>query len=247
MRTLPFPRGAVKVKCHLSLEPPVTLFLEYFSIQVKQNYRAKLEKYSKDRPCLFPCRILSVRLKNHGAALDMESLPYEHVWRTHKISTRSLSQEAFSRQIGISKGSLGFYERNENLPNVDVILKICSKAGVGLEWLLTGEGPMRPEAACPPDEAPEREQVEPSCPEGAEAMAAKCPYCIRLENRLEVRLDRLEEERRELSSENRRLWKENAELRERCAHYEEREKRGDVLPLFDKPQGVLSSNRRGEG
>ena len=55
------------------------------------------------------------------------------------------SQDAFAKQLNISKGSLGFYERNENLPNVDVALKICSETGVTLEWLLTGSEPMRGE------------------------------------------------------------------------------------------------------
>lgn len=53
-----------------------------------------------------------------------------------------LSQEAFANLIQVSKGSLGFYERDENLPNTDVVLKICSTTGVRIEWLLTGEGPM---------------------------------------------------------------------------------------------------------
>lgn len=61
-----------------------------------------------------------------------------------KLARGGISQEAFARILSISKGSLGFYERNENLPNVEVILKICSKTGVGLEWLLMGRGPMRP-------------------------------------------------------------------------------------------------------
>ncbi|WP_051363901.1 XRE family transcriptional regulator [Oleidesulfovibrio alaskensis] len=52
------------------------------------------------------------------------------------------SQDAFSKQLKISKGSLGFYERDENLPNTDVALKICSETGVRLEWLLLGHGPM---------------------------------------------------------------------------------------------------------
>ena len=59
-----------------------------------------------------------------------------------RLARGGSSQEAFSRALNISKGSLGFYERNENLPNADVILKICSKAGIGLEWLLTGKGKM---------------------------------------------------------------------------------------------------------
>lgn len=157
-----------------------------------------------------------------------------------KLARGTDSQEAFSRILGISKGSLGVYERNENLPNTDVILKICSKTGVRLEWLLTGAGPMCPQESCTPGMEEARGQAGPAeAPERPGAAAEKCPYCARLENRLEIRLDRLEEERRELSSENRRLWKENAELRERCAHYEER-KRQRAMPLTGGKAGCVS-------
>ena len=73
-----------------------------------------------------------------------------------------LSQEAFANLIQVSKGSLGFYERDENLPNTDVALKICSTAGVSIEWLLTGKGSMQmdspqigqaaPMLVCPPSD-----------------------------------------------------------------------------------------------
>ena len=55
----------------------------------------------------------------------------------------NVSQDEFSARSGISKGSLGFYERDENLPKVDVIIKICSETGVALEWLMTGVGAMK--------------------------------------------------------------------------------------------------------
>lgn len=51
------------------------------------------------------------------------------------------SQEAFASVLGISKGSLGFYERGENLPNAEVISKICSLKGVSADWLVLGKGP----------------------------------------------------------------------------------------------------------
>ena len=145
-----------------------------------------------------------------------------------KLARGVLSQDAFSRALHISKGSLGFYERNENLPNSDVILKICSKTGVSLEWLLTGIGPMRQGEN---EEGGIVHAVDEAGPEGC----VRCKW-------LEERLDRIEEERRELAAENRRLWKENAELRERCARFEEREKQGGLLPLFDTDQAARSSN-----
>ena len=57
-----------------------------------------------------------------------------------KTARGKASQAAFADLIGISKGSLGFYERNENRPNTDVILKICSATGFSVHWLMTGEG-----------------------------------------------------------------------------------------------------------
>ena len=140
-----------------------------------------------------------------------------------KSARGAASQEVFSRELNISKGSLGFYERNENLPNVDVILKICSKTGVSPLWLLLGEGPMRP-----------TENAEKGTPL---PQAAHGPDCLRC-TRLEERLDKVEEERRELCAENRRLWKENAELRERCARYEEWEKQKSMLLLEEKEHGA---------
>ena len=107
-----------------------------------------------------------------------------------------LSQDAFCHLISISKGSLGFYERDENLPKVDVALKICSATDVSVEWLLTGQGPMRLGE-------PKRESLNKE--EGGRWAA-------------------LEDERRELSTENRQLWKENASLRERVARLEEQVK-----------------------
>lgn len=61
-----------------------------------------------------------------------------------KLARGTLSQEAFCALIGVSKGALGFYERDENLPKIDVISKICSETGVSLDWLVNGVGSMRP-------------------------------------------------------------------------------------------------------
>jgi len=53
------------------------------------------------------------------------------------------TQEAFAAKIGVSKGSLGGYERNENSPSSDAVLKICSGADISVEWLMTGRGSIR--------------------------------------------------------------------------------------------------------
>lgn len=132
-----------------------------------------------------------------------------------------MSQDAFSRLIQVSKGSLGFYERDENLPNSDVILKICSVSGVGIEWLLTGrEKSGQEENGNIP--APPPSQYAP--PQGG------CPRCEKLENKLE----KVENQRDELAEENRRLWKENAALREENATLRERQRKAEQARLFDE-------------
>ena len=59
-----------------------------------------------------------------------------------KLARGEMTQDVFAKLLQISKGSLGFYERDENLPNTDVILKICSFTGVDLKWLVAGHGDM---------------------------------------------------------------------------------------------------------
>ncbi|MDR2819884.1 MAG: helix-turn-helix domain-containing protein [Desulfovibrio sp.] len=111
-----------------------------------------------------------------------------------------ISQDAFSGIIGVSKGSLGGYERDENLPNTDVVLKICRQTGISVEWLLTGGGAALPAAPAPETPATREEQLP-------------CARCVKLEQAVE----KLNEERRELNAENRRLWKENSRLSVRLA------------------------------
>lgn len=145
-----------------------------------------------------------------------------------KLARGKVSQDVFSRTLKISKGSLGFYERNENLPNSGVILKICSETGVSLVWLLTGTGPMYSEEVT----------SSVSC-SSKPAPREKCPSC----RKMEAKLDILDAERRELTAENRRLWKENADLQERCARLEERQKQGELQTLFDRRPSLSSSSR----
>ncbi|MDR3361756.1 MAG: helix-turn-helix domain-containing protein [Desulfovibrio sp.] len=130
-----------------------------------------------------------------------------------------ISQDAFSGIIGVSKGSLGGYERDENLPNTDVVLKICRQTGISVEWLLTGGGAALPVAPAPEVTAPPADPP-PAAPEvtAPETPAAReehlpCARCVKLEQAVE----KLNEERMELNAENRRLWKENSRLSVRLA------------------------------
>lgn len=66
-----------------------------------------------------------------------------------------MSQEAFAGLLGISKGSLGGYERGENCPNADVILTICNKCKINVSWLMSGAGAMHAPDNIDEDERPE--------------------------------------------------------------------------------------------
>lgn len=111
------------------------------------------------------------------------------------------SQEAFARQLGISKGALGCYERGVNCPNVEVILNISRLRHVSLEWLMTGKGDMA-DAPGPAEPAPAScapgLAAQPAGGEAGELLRRHCAW-------LQQRLDAMEEERRDLSRENRLL------------------------------------------
>lgn len=127
------------------------------------------------------------------------------------------SQEAFARQLGISKGALGCYERGVNCPNVEVILNISRLCHVSLEWLMTGEGSMtaaQTVAAPDPENHPADGAAQPSGGESEALLRRHCAW-------LRQRLDAMEEERRDLSRENRLLWQRTADLGERLARLEQ--------------------------
>jgi transcriptional regulator with XRE-family HTH domain len=117
-----------------------------------------------------------------------------------KLARGKISQEMFAKSLEISKGSLGFYERDENLPNSDVILKICSTAGVGLNWLLTGEGAMRPDS----QEVMIKQDIN------ATTQKPFCPNCLGLYKRLDIINERLHV----ASERERALLKENSALKD---------------------------------
>lgn len=137
-------------------------------------------------------------------------------------------QAEFAAQVGIHKSSWGRYERGENEPVSSDMVKICSICDINPQWLLLGEGSMRPGA-------PEREcdalnagrAARPAPREKTDASAAFCSRCARLEEKL----DALDRERLELSQENRQLWKENGLLRERLARCESRISAADATGL----------------
>ena len=53
---------------------------------------------------------------------------------------KKISQDDLAKMVGISRVTLGFYERNENMPPSDVSARIAETLGVSLNYLLTGGG-----------------------------------------------------------------------------------------------------------
>lgn len=139
-----------------------------------------------------------------------------------RLARGNASQDVFARRIQVSKGSLGFYERDENLPNSDVILKICSATGVTLDWLLLGQGPMMTTDASTTDTSAAQEYAGEQQAYEQSARASMASYA-RLEQELEIE----RQERRDLAAENRKLHQEKEalllqiiELREKVARLE---------------------------
>lgn len=51
-------------------------------------------------------------------------------------------REVFCLRLGISKGSLGNYERGDRVPDSSVLLAYRKEFGVDVNWIVTGEGGM---------------------------------------------------------------------------------------------------------
>jgi transcriptional regulator with XRE-family HTH domain len=59
--------------------------------------------------------------------------------RIRELRGFDLTQEDFSRRIGVSQGFLSYIERGEKEIGADVLLRIRRETGKSIEWLLTGE------------------------------------------------------------------------------------------------------------
>lgn len=55
------------------------------------------------------------------------------------------SVRAFGRRAEVSEGALRQYMKGNRYPDLDILFAIAQTANVNLEWLATGEGPMRGE------------------------------------------------------------------------------------------------------
>lgn len=62
--------------------------------------------------------------------------------------------EEVALRAGIPRRSLGNYLAGPNEPKMSVLIKLCETLMVRVEWLATGEGPMRPGEEAAPAAAP---------------------------------------------------------------------------------------------
>lgn len=56
---------------------------------------------------------------------------------------KKLSQEAFAKEIGLTRSELKNIEYGLTIPKDFTVLQVCQKFNINEDWLLTGEGEMR--------------------------------------------------------------------------------------------------------
>ncbi len=62
----------------------------------------------------------------------------------------SLSQVEFAAILKADKNTIGRYERDERQPDGNFLLRLYSSFQISIDWLLTGNGPMRTEGCVQP-------------------------------------------------------------------------------------------------
>lgn len=72
----------------------------------------------------------------------------ERIKQVRKEAEGKLSQEEFAASLGLSRGQLMTYEIDRVTPQRSVLMLISQQYNIRLEWLETGEEPMR----LPPNE-----------------------------------------------------------------------------------------------
>jgi transcriptional regulator with XRE-family HTH domain len=106
------------------------------------------------------CRPLK-RAQREGAFVSSVVEMAETTGDRIRLLRGGLSQAEFASKLGVHKEVVGKYERGLNVPGGEALAHMREVLGVDINWLLTGEGQMRPgdaEAAPPP--APTSASVE---------------------------------------------------------------------------------------
>lgn len=139
--------------------------------------------------------------------------------------------------LGISGQSVYNAKKKGKIPPAWGI-EIAKTFGVRLDWIFFGQGPVHTGESSQGEFGSEQSQrYDP-------IVAPICPRC----EKLEIKLERVENQRDNLVEENRNLMKENAMLREECATLRERQRK-DQCSLFEgmpvSSRNQLSEQTRG--
>jgi transcriptional regulator with XRE-family HTH domain len=59
--------------------------------------------------------------------------------RLRELRGFDITQADFARQLGISQGQLSRYEKGKSEIGAEVLLRISSRFGKSMEWVLTGK------------------------------------------------------------------------------------------------------------
>ena len=59
--------------------------------------------------------------------------------RIREIRGFDLTQGEFARRLGVSQAMLSKYERGQNTPTIDILLKLKTFSGRSIDWIVTGE------------------------------------------------------------------------------------------------------------
>lgn len=50
--------------------------------------------------------------------------------------SNKLTQEELANKLGISRGSISYYEKRERFPDINVLFKVCEYFNVSADWIL---------------------------------------------------------------------------------------------------------------
>ena len=73
--------------------------------------------------------------KLSAAGLDRKGIAR----RIREIRGFDLNQGQFAKRLGISQAQLSKYERGQNIPTIEILLKLKAFSGKNIDWIVSGE------------------------------------------------------------------------------------------------------------
>lgn len=126
-----------------------------------------------------------------------------------RLLERKMSQAEFSDKIGVTQRSYSRYELGQTVPDAEIVKKISDITGVAIQWLLTGEGPIK--TGKDGETYLFEHYVKPIHGSLSSKDVGPCLHCLELYEKLDIRNERLFK-----SSERERvLLKEVGDLKEK--------------------------------